>query len=625
MRHLRSRLFPTQRNGHRQRTRIEPPSALDGQKKDNQEVKTNSTPAVSQESAPAPRDPRDPLFDQSGRYNPQTLRDVFEHRFTYLAGVERNVHRFAQRTALFEPATGRRWTYAQLGDAMSRIAGGLYRRGVGANRLIMLQLYNGPEFGLLYPAAHLLRGIFSPTNFRLAPGELAYLIDDARPAALVYDTERTPEVTEALSLARVAPALLISVGDGEAIPGSVPFDELLDSDPFTDAEREENGKGLPSVSVYDEVTRIYTSGTTGMPKPVALPSIVDVMSAHDVIMHFPLGPYDKTLNMTPLFHRGGLYSGGPNPVFYVGAESVTLRQFDAGTVLDLVESERLTYLIGAPATLVRLADAQETRPRDISSLRGIVTMGSPLDRPAALRFQRVLTPRIFNGYGTSETFWNTFLRPEDLPDGAGSTGRASTDDDVAVLYAYPDRLADPSDQVPKDGTTVGEFATRTVKAGYSYLGDAEAEAEKIRDGWFFPGDLATWDENEIVTIVGRKDDMIISGGENVYPAQVEGIIADFPGVLDSIVVGIPDEEWGELVAVYVVRGSSGLPADDIEAARALDDFLGGHPLLARYKRPRLYRFIPADEVPLNATGKKLHYVKKEEAARDSAAGLFIRP
>src|SRR5207244_4112997 len=117
---------------------------------------------------------------------------------------------------------------------------------------------------------------------------------------------------------------------------------------------------------------------------------------------------------SPLFHRGGLYSGGPNPVFYVGAEIATLRHFDADTALDLVESERLTFLIGAPTNLVQLADAQERRPRDLSSLRGIVTMGAPLDRAAALRFQTLLTPRIFNGYGTTETFWNTFLRPEDF-------------------------------------------------------------------------------------------------------------------------------------------------------------------------------------------------------------------
>ncbi len=565
-------------------------------------------------------------LNQRGRYDPTAFREVFEHHFTYLAGVERNVHRFARRTALTESETGRSWTYAELGEAMLRIAGGLYRRGVVADRLVMAELFNCPEFALLYPSVQKLRSVFSPTNFRLAPGEVGFLIDDARPTALVYDTARTAAITEALAQASMTPPLLVAVGAGERVPGSIGFDELLAADPITDSELAELNEGLPPVSVYDETTRLYTSGTTGLPKPVPLPSLVDVMSAHDVIMHFPLSPYDKTLNMTPLFHRGGLYSGGPNPVFYVGAEAETLRQFDPTVVLDLVERDHLTYLIGAPATLYRLADVQEDEPRDISSLKGIVTMGAPLDRTAALRFQKVLTPRIFNGYGTSETFWNTFLRPPDLPDGAGTTGRACTDDDVAVVRTYPDRLADPSDEVPKDGRTVGEFATRTVKAGYSYLGQTDAEAAKIRDGWFYPGDLATWDEDEIVTIVGRKDDMIISGGENVFPVQVESALAEHAGVADSIVVGVPDDEWGELVAAYVVRGAGGeLPDDDPEAARALDKYLGNHPHLARYKRPRLYRFVEQSAIPFNATGKKVHYLMRDQARTDLAQGLFQRP
>ncbi len=144
-----------------------------------------------------------------------------------------------------------------------------------------------------------------------------------------------------------------------------------------------------------------------------------MLSAHDVIMHFPLTPEDRTLNMTPWFHRGGLYSGGPNPVFYVGAEAVPLRAFDAATVLDWVQEHQLTFLIGAPTNLALLSTEQQARPRDLSSLHGIVTMGAPLDREACLRYQRLLTPRIFNGYGTTEAFWNTFLRPAICPSTPG--------------------------------------------------------------------------------------------------------------------------------------------------------------------------------------------------------------
>jgi acyl-CoA synthetase (AMP-forming)/AMP-acid ligase II len=575
---------------------------------------------------------RTDTFDQEGRYDPAPFRDVVEHSFTYLAGFERNTHRYADRTALSEPASGRSWTYAELGEATDRVAGALYRLGVHAHRLVMVELLNGPEFAILYPTTQKLRAVFAPTNFRLAAGEVAFILDDARPAVLVYDTSRSDVIAQALEIAEHTPLALVAVGPGprvetEEIP-TLGFDELLGAEPLSAVERAENERGLGPVSTYDETTRLFTSGTTGMPKPVPLPSLVEVFSAHDVIMHFPLRPQDRTLNMSPLFHRGGLYSGGPNPVFYVGAHNVTLRSFDPDVVLDLVPEQQLTYLIGAPANLYALAEAQERRPRDLSSLLGIVTMGAPLDKVAALRFQKVLTPRIFNGYGTSETFWNTFLRPEDLPDGAGSTGRASTDDDVAVVRVFEDHLADPTDpadRVPQDGTSVGEFAVRTVKSGYSYLGDEQTEREKFHDGWFFPGDLATWDQEEMVTIVGRKDDMIISGGENVHPVQVEEALTSHDGVADSIVVGVQDPAWGEKIVVYVVRAGDVLPPGDAEAAAVLDEYAGTHPLLARYKRPRLYRFVEPDQVPYNATGKKVHYLQRDVAATDLAEGRLIEP
>ncbi|MBF4609062.1 class I adenylate-forming enzyme family protein [Curtobacterium sp. VKM Ac-1393] len=568
-------------------------------------------------------------------YDATRFREVFEGSFTYANGFARNTHRFADRPALREPDTGRSWTYAELGDAVDRLGGWLVRHGAGRGSVVMVELFNSPEFAMLYLACHRIGAVFSPTNFRLAPDEVAFIIEDSAPVVLVHDVSRTAEIARALETSPHRPDHLVVVGGDEhaarddqdthdthgdqpARDARVAFTALLAADPVTPAEL----AATEPRSTYDETTRLYTSGTTGRPKPVPLPSLVEVLSAHDVVMHFPLSPFDKTLNMSPLFHRGGLYSGGPNPVFYVGAELTTLRHFDAERVLDLVESERLTFLIGAPPNLVQLADAQERRPRDLSSLHGIVTMGAPLDRAAALRYQELLSPRIFNGYGTTETFWNTFLRPEDFPDGAGSTGRASTDDDVAVVRVYEDRLAEPSDTVPKDGSEIGEFAVRTVKSGYSYRNPG-LEAEKFANGWFYPGDLATWDEHERVTIVGRKDDMIISGGENVHPVQVEAALQEHPGVADSIVVGIADERWGEVVTAYVVRAPSRLPDDDVAAAAALEEWTASHPGLARYKRPRRYRFV--DEVPYNATGKKVHYLAKATAAADQAADRLIEP
>ena len=547
-------------------------------------------------------------------YDIGQLRSVFENHFTWATAFERNTHRYGKRPAVSDPETGRSWTYAELGVVTGQLVAGLHGVGVGTGDLVAYQLMNCPEFAFLYVAAQGLRAVSSPMNFRLSPGETAFILDESKPKVFVYDREQASAVAQALELSTHQPAVVAGVGNGELLPGTIAFEDLLDASAGT-------FRAPADGSVWDESSRLYTSGTTGMPKAVPLTSLNETLSAHDVIMAFPLASTDKTMNMSPWFHRGGNYCAGPNPVLFVGAESVCLRRFDEAVVLDAVQNSRLTYVIGAPTNLERLADEQDRTPRDLSSLRGIVTMGAPLEKAAAIRYQQTLNPRLMNGYGTTEAFWNTFLRPEDLPAFAGSAGRACIDDDVAVVRVYDDRFAAPDEWVPQDGKTVGEVIMRTVKAGYAYT-DPARTAEKFRDGWMYPGDLATWDENEIVTIVGRKDDMLISGGENVHPVQVEEALAEHPGVADSIVTGLADEQWGELVIAYV-RVKPGHLADPQAAANDLDAHCRAHPGLADFKRPRRYAFV--DELPYTATGKKQHFILKKRAIEDAESGVFLTP
>jgi len=183
--------------------------------------------------------------------------------------------------------------------------------------------------------------------------------------------------------------------------------------------------------------------------------------------------------------------------------------------------------------------------------------------------------------------------------------------------------ADPGDPVACDGAEVGEVVVRTPKAGYAYVNQPEETAARFRDGWFHTGDLATWDAEGFVTIVGRGDDMLISGGENVHPVQVEEVLNEHPGVADSCVVGLPDERWGELIVAYVVPANGdqdgGAPRPTVAD---LDAHCREHPMLAAYKRPRAYRLV--DSLPMTATGKKMHFRVRETAIADAASGLLER-
>lgn len=541
-------------------------------------------------------------------YDVGMFRQTFEYGFTYRNGFLRNVRRYGERPAVICPVRGRTWSYAETDREANRLVRALAGDGMGKSDVVMYQLFNCPEFAFLYVACQKMGVIGCPVNFRFSVGETAFVLDDARPRVFFFDASLAAAVREALARAEHRPRRLVMVGEGELPDGADSYEDYLSGFSGDDPGHD------PAWHVYDETTRLYTSGTTGLPKGVPVNNINEILSAHDVIMQFPLSSLDRTLNMTPWFHRGGLYSAGPNPVFYVGAAVVPMRQFDPGTCLDWVGEYGLTFLIGAPTNLKMLYEEQSARPRDLSGLKGIVTMGAPLEREACMRYQKVLTPNIFNGYGSTEAFWNTMLRPFDLPEHAGSAGRACIDDDVTVVRVYEDRLAEPDDLVARDGREVGEVAVRSPKCACAYQNREREAAARFYKGWLYIGDLATWDAGEYVTIVSRKDDMIISGGENIYPVQVEEALNEHPGVVETVVTGVPDEKWGQMVAAYVVRKDPALTAAELDA------FCRRHPMLSRFKRPRYYRFV--ESLPFTATGKKMHYKVQEDAARDLAQGLL---
>ncbi len=529
-------------------------------------------------------------------YDVSMFRETFETQYTYLNGFLRNVARFGDAPALHDPQSGRRWTYRQLNAQVNRLAHAMRRDGVGKNDVVMFALLNSPEFIFCYLAAHKVGAIACPVNYRQGAGEIALVIDDSRPKVFVYDAQFGTLSQDALALAEHKPDRVLVAGG----QGAESFDGYLDGQPETDPPIDFHPH------IYDETTRLYTSGTTNRPKGVPINNINEVLSAHDVIMHFPLTPTDRTMNMTPWFHRGGIHSGGPCPTLYVGGEVVILRDFHPRTCLEYAERYQVTFLIGVPTILAMLARAQERIPVDLSALRGIVTMGAPFEKAACEKYMKLLTPNIFNGYGTTETFWNTFLRPYDLPEMSGSAGRACTDDDVRVVAVHPDGShAEPEEVVPHDSETPGEIIIRSpAKSAFCYYNNPEMTAQKFYKGWLYTGDMGTWDKNEFVTICGRKDDMIVSAGENIYPTQIEAVLNAHPKVAESAVIGIPDRLRGEVVAAYIVPSDDSLTVEEIKA------YCVQSPMLSSYKWPRSYTLVR--ELPHTATGKLMHYKLRQQ-------------
>lgn len=548
-------------------------------------------------------------------YDITMFKETFEHEFTWLNGFMRNVRRFGFKTAMVDPQKEQTWTYEELNKDVNRFANALKAKGVVKNDTILYLLPNSPQFVFSYIAPQKIGAINCPANFNLAAGEISLLINHNKPKVFIYDYDYKDEIQQALALCVEKPEVVIMVdyeNKCDHLPkGHIFFDDFVKGAPDTDPEIDFEPH------IYDEVTRLFTSGTTSLPKGVPLNNINEVLSAHDVIMHFPLNPTDVTMNMTPWFHRGGLHSGGITPTLFAGGSVVVLRSYNPRVCLQYAEKYGVTFLVGVPAVLTSLATRQEKHPVDLSKIKGIVTMGSPLEKSQCIRFQETLTPNIFNGYGTTESFWNTFLRPYDLPEMSGTAGRSCTDDDVRIVKVYDDRKAEPNEMVAKDGEEVGEIIIKSpTKSTMCYYDNPKVTKEKYYKGYLYTGDLATWDEKEYVTVAGRKDDMIISSGENIYPPQIEEVLNLNPKVHESIVTSIPDKTRGEVLVAYII------PEDPSITVKEMIDYCANHPNLSKYKCPRYYRFV--EELPHTATGKKQHYKVKEQAKIDFEAGLLLR-
>ena len=542
-------------------------------------------------------------------YDVEKYRSLFERNCIYIEGFKRNVFRYPNRKALINVNKNVCYTYSELNIEVNKLANAMLNEGLKGNDIVLYMLMNCPEFAFIYLATQKIGCINCPINFKMAPGEVSYIIDESKPVIMFVDATLIDIIAEAINLSKFKPKKVIIIDadvDQQLKYPFIRYEEFVsnssDSEPEVDLE----------FNAYDEVTRLYTSGTTGIPKGFPLNNINEVLAAHDLIMHLKYDIHDLLMNISPWFHRGGLYVGGPNPTFYLGACCVSMKYFHPRSALEYIEKYKVSVLVGVPTMFYALLEEQKRVQKNVDSLEVILSMGAPLEKNLCMELIKVFTNKIYNACGTSETLLNEILTPYDLPERAGQTGRASIDDDVRIVKVYQGRLADPDELVAMDDKEVGEIAVKTIKGTLFYFNNDEEMKRRIKGDWFYPGDLATWDENQYITIRARKDDMIIVGGNNIYPAQIEEIINRHPKILDSAVVGANEAKRGKILVAYIVK------KDDSLTVAELRKYINSNPMISPQERPRYYIFV--EELPRTATGKKQHYKLRRTVSEDVKKG-----
>jgi 2-furoate---CoA ligase len=481
----------------------------------------------------------------------------------------------------------RRLTYADLVDQATRLGRAFARLGVGKGDRVLIVLRNRLEHVLAYWALQMIGGVPTPAGFRLAAREVRYILDDCEASVVLFEAATAAAVLEAVADHH---ARLVFVGD-DGPPGCLPFDELLASGEAA-ADRD--------VAEGDLSLILYTSGTTGRPKGVPRTHKNHVAGALAHVIQCGYGWLERTLGVMPLYHTMGIHS--LTSMAAVNGCFVCQPDWSGEGAVGLIESERLTALYLIPTLFYDLVRAPGFAPARASSVRKLAYAGAPMLAPLTRACVEAFRPEVFvNHYGSTEIY--TFSVRPAVESKPGCAGRAGVHGKLRVVTASADRRVGPGETVPpgEKGEIIASLDSDEAFSGYWKRPDADARA--LRDGWYFTGDMGYLDHDGELYVSGRVDDMIITGGENVHPVEVEEVLARHPLVRDVAVVGEADERWGERVVAFVVPGASTLTAD------TLDQHCRECPDLANFKRPRKIVFV--SEIPKTASGKILRRLLRE--------------
>jgi len=467
---------------------------------------------------------------------------------------------------------GTETSYRALHVRIHKTAGFLHNtHGIGRGDRVAYLGFNTPECVILLFACARLGAVYLPLNWRLALPELDHVLGHAEPKVLITDS---PHRESAVGLVNCRSECTL-IDCANVVPASEDSDTTL---------AESNFGGDPDVPLL----LVYTSGTTGQPKGAVLTQNALLFNALNSVHMHELTLSDHILTVLPMFHVGGL-NIHTTPGLYVGATISIHPRFDPAATLAAIEKERPSLLVLVPATIAALIQQPNWQTTDLTSLR-IVTTGSSIVPHSLIEVWHDRGVPVIQVYGSTETGpVALYQREEDAMMSVGSTGRGALHTEV--------RIVDDAGEDVKPGVS-GELLLRGPNLFQKYWRDQSASVDAFETNWFLTGDIGYRDERGYVFINDRKTDVVISGGENIYPAELEQVLDGIDGIVEASVVGAADDKWGEIpVAVVVINEKVTITVEDILSA-----FDGR---LARYKHPKAVSFVPT--LPRNVMGKVLKH------------------
>jgi fatty-acyl-CoA synthase len=481
------------------------------------------------------------------------------------------------REALLELYTGMRYTYAELNARANRAANFLHDKlGIQKGDRVSLLAHNSIVYLDLFYGLAKIGAIFAPLNWRLTAHELSYIVGDCDPKVLICGPEFIDTLNELRPQLQVE--RYISV-EGASIEGALVYEEEIAQ--ASDAEPER-----PPLDAEDGYCLLYTSGTTGRPKGAILPHRQILFNCINTVVSWGLREDDVSPVLTPLFHAGGLFAF-LTPIFYIGGRIILARTFDAEESLRMIVEEQCTVVLGVPTLFQLWYNTAYFKQANFGCVRFFINGGAKIPVPLMQAWIKAKGGVFRQGYGLTEVGPNCFsMTDAESVRKIGAVGKP--------IFHSRMKLVDPlSGQAVPIGQP-GELLIWGPHVCSGYWHNPKATEESITDGWFHTGDMAAMDEDGFYTIVGRYKDMIKSGGENIYAAEVETVFRDHPAVADAALIGVPDEKWGEVGLMLVI-----LKPDQTVSADELIEFC--HQRIARFKVPKQVQFT--DTFPYTPYGK----------------------